>query len=53
MRIATWNINSVRLRLHHVLRFVKEQNIDVLVTMGAGDIGLMIDEIESILKKQC
>ena len=30
MRLATWNINSVRLRLHHVLRFIKEQNIDVI-----------------------
>ena len=30
MRIATWNINSVRLRMHHVLRFIKEQNIDVM-----------------------
>jgi len=30
MRIATWNINSVRLRIHHVLRFMKEQNIDIL-----------------------
>ena len=30
MRIATWNINSVRLRIHHVLRLIKEQNIDVL-----------------------
>jgi exodeoxyribonuclease-3 len=30
MRIATWNINSVRLRLHQVLRFIKEQNIDVV-----------------------
>jgi exodeoxyribonuclease-3 len=30
VRIATWNINSVRLRIHHVLRFIKEQNIDVL-----------------------
>ena len=30
MRIATWNINSVRLRIHHVLRFIKEQNIDIL-----------------------
>jgi len=30
MRIATWNINSVRLRLPQVLRFIKEQNIDVL-----------------------
>ena len=30
MRIATWNINSVRLRINHVLRFTKEQNIDIL-----------------------
>ena len=30
MRIATWNINSVRLRINHVLRFVKEQNIDII-----------------------
>ncbi len=30
MRIATWNINSVRLRLQNVLRFIKEQNIDVM-----------------------
>ena len=30
MRIATWNINSVRLRIHHVLSFIKEQNIDVM-----------------------
>jgi exodeoxyribonuclease III len=30
MRIATWNINSVRLRIQQVLRFIKEQNIDVM-----------------------
>ena len=30
MRIATWNINSVRLRINHVLRFIKEHNIDVM-----------------------
>ena len=30
MRIATWNINSVRLRIHDVLRLIKEQNIDVM-----------------------
>ena len=30
MRIATWNINSVRLRLHQVLTFIKEQNIDLI-----------------------
>ena len=30
MRIATWNINSVRLRLNQVLRFIQEQKIDVI-----------------------
>ncbi len=30
MRIATWNINSVRLRIGNVLRFIKEYDIDVI-----------------------
>ncbi len=30
MRIATWNINSVRLRIQNVIRFVKEYDIDVI-----------------------
>ena len=30
MRIATWNINSVRLRIQHILRFVKEYDIDIM-----------------------
>jgi exodeoxyribonuclease-3 len=30
LRIATWNVNSVRLRAEHVSRFVKEQAPDVL-----------------------
>ena len=30
LRIATWNINSVRLRIEQVARFVTEANIDVL-----------------------
>ncbi|HTT82508.1 MAG TPA: exodeoxyribonuclease III [Rhizomicrobium sp.] len=30
MRIATWNINSVRLRIDLVLRFLREQQPDVL-----------------------
>ncbi len=30
MRIATWNINSVRLRLHHVLRYIKGHDIKIL-----------------------
>jgi exodeoxyribonuclease-3 len=30
LRIATWNVNSVRLRIDHVLRFAQERSIDVL-----------------------
>ena len=30
MRIASWNINSVRLRLSQVIRFIKEQHIDII-----------------------
>ena len=30
MKIATWNINSVRLRLNQVLRFIQEQKIDII-----------------------
>jgi exodeoxyribonuclease-3 len=30
MRIATWNINSVRLRIDQILRFIKDKNLDLL-----------------------
>ena len=30
MRIATWNINSVRLRISQVIKFIQEQKIDVI-----------------------
>ena len=30
MRIASWNINSVRLRLAQVLYFIQDQNIDII-----------------------
>ena len=30
MRIATWNINSIRLRIQLVIDFIKEHDIDVL-----------------------
>jgi len=30
MRIATWNINSVRLRLNQVIKFIQEKEIDVI-----------------------
>ena len=30
MKIATWNINSVRLRIAQVMKFLKKQQPDVL-----------------------
>src|SRR5882757_6629783 len=30
LRVATWNINSVRIRTDHVARFVAEQSPDVI-----------------------
>ena len=30
MRISSWNINSVRLRLSQALRFIEDQNIDLM-----------------------
>ena len=30
MRIATWNINSVRLRINHVIKFIKTHDIDIM-----------------------
>ena len=30
MKLATWNINSVRLRLQIIIDFIKKNNIDVL-----------------------
>jgi exodeoxyribonuclease-3 len=30
LRIASWNVNSIRLRIDHLTRFTKEQGPDVL-----------------------
>ena len=30
IKLATWNINSVRLRIDQVIRFLKEESPDVL-----------------------
>ena len=30
MRIATWNINSIRLRIDTVVNFIKKNNVDVI-----------------------
>ncbi len=31
MRIATWNVNSIRMRIDHIVNFLKSDNIDVLL----------------------
>ena len=31
MIIATWNVNSIKVRLHAVLQYLSEENPDVLV----------------------
>ena len=31
MRIATWNVNSIRTRLEHVTKWLQETQIDVLL----------------------
>ena len=38
MRISTWNINSVRLRLEQVLNFVNANKIDLLCLQEAFSI---------------
>ena len=50
MRIATWNINSVRLRLQQVLRLIKDQNIDLLCLQETKtpDEYFPIEEFENI-----
>ena len=35
MKIATWNINSVRLRIAQILKFINDQSIDLLCLQEA------------------
>ena len=30
MKFASWNVNSINLRMHHLCRWIKENNIDVI-----------------------
>ena len=55
MRIATWNINSVRLRIQNVLRFVKEYDIDVMCLQETKteDKFFPIDEFKEIGLHSC
>ena len=51
MRIATWNINSVRLRLPQVLKLIKDKNIDLLCLQETKtpDEYFPIEEFENIV----
>ena len=31
MRIATWNVNSIRVRLQQILEFIKQYKVDTLL----------------------
>jgi len=44
------NPNKKLLKKVELLKYLKSSKPEVLLTMGAGDIGLMINEIEAILK---
>jgi len=35
MKITTWNINSVRLRIDQILKFINDQSIDLLCLQEA------------------
>lgn len=30
MKVATWNVNSIRTRLNHVMQWLQENSVDVL-----------------------
>jgi exodeoxyribonuclease-3 len=38
MKIATWNINSVRLRKQQVIRFLQEEAADIICLQEANEV---------------
>ena len=48
MKIATWNVNSIRVRLPHVIDFIKKQSPDVLLLqeLKAQDQDIPISDLE-------
>ena len=48
MKIASWNVNSLRVRLPQVLEWLKESDVDVLVIQETKveDASFPINEIE-------
>ena len=46
------NENKFLISKEQLIQFVSETNEEVLVTIGAGDIGEMVDEIKEILENR-
>ena len=50
MKIATWNVNSIRVRLNHVKEFINKNNPDVLLLqeLKAQDQDIPKEELEDL-----
>jgi len=48
MKIASWNVNSIKARLEHVKRFLAEQNPDVLMIQELKGLDFPHSEFESL-----
>ena len=50
MRIASWNVNSIRVRLNHILEFIKKHSPDVMLLqeLKAQDHDIPKEEIENL-----
>ena len=46
------NSNKVIVQREKLLGYLEKGNTDVLLTLGAGDIGLLVPEIEKLLKRK-
>ena len=50
MRIASWNVNSIRVRLNHILEFIKKHSPDVMLLqeLKAQDHDIPKEEIKTV-----
>ena len=50
MKIATWNVNSIKSRLHHVTAYLRDKNPDVLLLQELKSLeeNVQRDEIENL-----
>jgi len=46
------NSNKIIVQREELLGYLENENTDVLLTLGAGDIGLLVPEIEKLLKRK-